>query len=179
VMIAEEAARLFRPGQVVILDAGTTALEVARRLPLELDGTVVTNNPPAAIALAGHAGLDLILVGGSLYKESLAVVGAPAIEALRGIRADLCVLGVAGLHPEIGISVLNPEEPHVKRAMIDGAAEVVAVAAAEKLGTAAPYLIGPVNLLTHIVTDPSATEEQLRPYRDLGLTVIVASPWSR
>lgn len=170
--IATAAAKLVRPGQVVIVDAGTTALQVAEQLPPDLRATVVTNSPPAAIALAGHPSIEVVHIGGRLVKESLAVVGVEAVEALRGIRADLCILGVAGLHPEVGISMLNREEVFVKRAMIEGAAEVAAVAAGDKFGTAAPYVVGPLSLLTHVITERAVSESILAPYRAAGLTVV-------
>ncbi len=100
------------------------------------------------------------------------MAGAEAVEALRGIRADLCILGVAGLHPEVGMSILNLEEVYVKRAMIEGAAEVAAVTASDKLGTAAPYVVGPLSMLTHVVTERAVDERMLAPYRAMGLTLV-------
>ncbi len=170
--IAAAAAMLVRPGQVVIIDSGTTALQVAEHLPRDLRATVVTNSPPAAIALGSHSYIDVVLVGGRLVRESLAVVGVEAVEALHGVRADLCILGVAGLHLEVGISVLNLEETYVKRRMIEGAAEVAAVAAGDKFGTAAPYVVGPLALLTHVVTERAVSENTLTPYREMGITVV-------
>lgn len=170
--IGEAAAKLVRSGQVVIIDAGTTALQVAEHLPPDVRVTIVTNSPPAAIALAGYPGIEIIQIGGRLVKESLAAVGAEAVEALRHVRADLCILGVAGLHPEVGISMLNLEEIFVKRAMIEGAAEVAAVAAGDKFGTAAPYVVGPLSMLTHVVTESTVPESVVAPYRASGITVI-------
>ena len=72
---------------------------------------------------------------------------------LRSIRADVLVLGVCSLHPEIGITVLELEESHVKRAMVASAAEVIAVSAADKLGSAGPYVVAPIDELTHLVID--------------------------
>jgi DeoR/GlpR family transcriptional regulator of sugar metabolism len=172
--IARAAARLVRPGQVILLDAGTTTLQVAHHLPADLRATVVTNSPPVAIALAAHEAVDVIVAGGRLYKESLANIGAATIEALGRIRTDICFLGVAGLHPDAGISVLAYEEADVKRAMVDGAGEVVALASAEKLGTAAPYVVGPLDLLTQIVTERMAPNEVVEPYRMLGLSIVLA-----
>ena len=94
------------------------------------------------------------------------------MEALHGIRADLCILGVAGLHPEVGISMLNREEVFVKRAMIEGAAEVAAVAAGDKFGTAAPYVVGPLSLLTSVITARTVPESVLAPYKAAGLTIV-------
>ena len=172
--IARAAAQLVRDGQVIILDGGTTTLQVAQRLPIDLRATVVTNSPPIAIALAEHPQVEVVIVGGRLYKHSLVAIGAGAVETLRAIRADICMLGVCSLHPQAGISVPDLEEAHVKRAMIAGAAEVVALASAEKLGTAAPYIVGPIGDLTHIVTEREIPGEVLAAYQVQGITLICA-----
>jgi len=172
--IAGAVAALIRAGQVVILDAGTTTLEVARQLPPDLRATIITNSPPIAVVLAEHPSVDLHMVGGRLYRDGVAAVGAAAVEKLDSIRADLCVLGVAGLHPEAGITVLDLEESYVKRAMIAGAASVMAMATADKLGTAAPYSLGPLTRLTHLVTERAVPAAELAPYRALGLTIVQA-----
>ena len=170
--IAQAAATLVQNGQVIILDGGTTTLQVAQRLPMDLKATVITNSPPIAVALGEHPQIEVIVIGGRLYKTSLVTVGAAAIEGLRMIRADLCMLGVCSLHPDVGISVPELEEAHVKRAMIASAAEVVALASAEKLGTAATYTVGALSELTHLVTDLSVSDKTLAPYQALGITVI-------
>lgn len=172
--IAEATIRLFRDDQVILLDAGTTTLEVARHLPPELTATVVTNSPAVAVALADHPNVDVSVLGGLLDKHAQALVGAATIEALRFIRADVLVLGVCSLHPDVGITVLELEESYVKRAMIANAAEVVAVSAADKLGSAAPYVVGPLDELTYLVTEDSVTPEQAAPYAALGIDVVRA-----
>jgi DeoR/GlpR family transcriptional regulator of sugar metabolism len=172
--IAHATADLVRSGQVIFLDAGTTALEVARALPHDLHATIVTNSPPAASALADHPSADVILLGGQLRKDAIAAAGAATVEAIERIQADVCILGVCSLHPDIGISVLDLEESYVKRAMIDHAAEVVAVTAADKLGSAGPYVVAPLDQLTHLITDSAATEDMLQPFRRLGIEVTLA-----
>jgi len=172
--IARATTRLLRDGQVILFDAGTTPLAVARHLPPELDATVITNSPPVAVALADHPSVEVSVLGGMLAKDPQALVGAATVEALRFVRADVLVLGLCSLHPEVGISVLELEESYVKRAMIANAAEVVAVSAADKLGSAAPYVIAPIDELTYLVTEESAPEEQLAGYRALGVEVVLA-----
>src|SRR5262245_17157442 len=172
--IAQAAAALAASGQVIILDGGTTALEVARHLAPDLRAMVVTTSPPVAVALAEHPSVEVTLVGGALDKEALVTVGGAAVEALRGVRADLCYLGVCGLHPEVGITTTNLEERHAKRAMIDVSARVVALANADKLGTAGPYVVAPLTELTHLVTERSAPPATLAPYRALGVEVVRA-----
>src|SRR4051812_16480429 len=142
--IARRAAACARDGQVIVIDGGTTTLEVARALSDDLRATVVTTSPPVAIALAGHPGLEVTVVGGTLRARPLVTVGADAVESLRAVRADLVYLGVCGLHPEIGVTTDDIEERHVKAAMIAGAAEVFALADGDKLGTAMPFVVAPL-----------------------------------
>jgi DeoR/GlpR family transcriptional regulator of sugar metabolism len=172
--IARATSRLLRNGQVILLDAGTTPLEVARHLPPELEATVITNSPPVALALADHPSVDVAVLGGMLEKNARALVGAATVEAVRSIRADVLVLGLCSVHPEVGITVLELEESYVKRAMIANSAEVIAVSSADKLGTAAPYVVAPLEELTHLVTERSAPPEQLEQYRELGIEVVLA-----
>jgi DeoR/GlpR family transcriptional regulator of sugar metabolism len=170
--IARATSRLLRRGQVVLLDAGTTTLEVARHLPPELEATVITNSPPIAVALVDHPRLEVIVLGGSLAKNARCTVGAATVEALHSIRADVLVLGVCSVHPQIGITSLDLEESYVKRAMIANAAEVVAVSSADKLGSAGPYALAPIEELTYLVTD--AEGERLDEYRAAGVEVVLA-----
>jgi DeoR/GlpR family transcriptional regulator of sugar metabolism len=170
--IARAAAKLVRPGQVVILDGGTTTLQVVHHLPLNLEATVITNSPTIAIALAEHDRIETILLGGRLYKKALVNVGASTIESLRSIRADICMLGVCSLHPEVGISVANLDEALVKKAMIAGAAEVIGLATEAKLDTAANYVVDTIRALTYLVTASSVSLDRLQTYADLGITIV-------
>jgi DeoR/GlpR family transcriptional regulator of sugar metabolism len=135
---------------------------------------VITNSPPIAVALAEHPAVEVTVVGGMLAKGAHALVGAATVDALRSVRADILVLGVCSLHPEIGITVTELEESFVKRAMIANAAEVVAVSAADKLGSAGPYVIAPLEELTYVVTEEGASPEQLDGLAAAGVEVVIA-----
>ena len=174
--IARRAAECVHDGQLVVLDGGTTTLEVARALTANprLRARVITTSPPIALALADHPGLEVTVVGGTLRPNSLVTVGAEAIGALAPIRADVVFLGVCGLHPQIGITTDDLEERHVKATMIDGAAEVVALADHDKLGTAMSVVVAPLSAVTCLVTDAEADDEALAPYRALGIEVLRA-----
>jgi DeoR/GlpR family transcriptional regulator of sugar metabolism len=114
------------------------------------------------------------VVGGTLRPNALVTVGATAIEAFRVIRADVVFLGVCGLHPEIGVTTEDLEERHVKAAMIAGAAEVVALADHDKLGTAMPIVVAPLRAVTQLVTDADVDDPALAPYRAQGIHVLHA-----
>jgi DeoR/GlpR family transcriptional regulator of sugar metabolism len=100
-------------------------------------------------------------------------VGAAAVDAIRQVRADVCVLGICSLHPELGVTATDHDEAHVKRAMVDASAEVIALATADKLRTASPWIVAPLSGLTHLVTD--AEPELTDPYRAAGVTVVRAT----
>jgi DeoR/GlpR family transcriptional regulator of sugar metabolism len=172
--IARRAAACVRDGQVVVLDGGTTTLELARALRDDLRASVITTSPPIALALADHPGLEVTVIGGTLRPEALVTVGAAAVEALHVIRADIVFLGVCGLHPEIGVTTEDLEERHVKAAMLDGAGEVVALADHDKLGTAMPVVVAPMSAVTHLVTDAAVDDGAVAPYRALGIEVLLA-----
>lgn len=172
--IARRASALVPDGAVVVIDAGTTTLEAARALPPELRATVVTTSPPVAVALADHPGVEVTVVGGRLSRRSQTVVGAEAVAQLSAIRADLVFLGVCGLHPRIGVTADDAEERLVKQAMLDGAAEVVALAAPDKLGTALPWVVAPIGALGRLVTSADADEAAVAPFAEAGVEVVRA-----
>jgi DeoR/GlpR family transcriptional regulator of sugar metabolism len=172
--IARRAAACMQDDQIIVLDGGTTTLEVARALRDDLRAHVITTSPPIALALADHPGLEVTIVGGTLRPNALVTVGAAAIEALRVVRADVVFLGVCGLHPEIGVTTEDLEERHVKAAMIEGAAEVVALADHDKLGTAMPVVVAPMSAVTRLVTDAGVDDPAVAPYLALGIEVLRA-----
>ncbi|MGI4789363.1 MAG: DeoR/GlpR family DNA-binding transcription regulator [Janthinobacterium lividum] len=171
--IAAACVGLLRSGQVIIIDSGTTALRIAQELPLDLEVTVVTNSVPVLDTLSSHPRVEVIGIGGSLFKDIRCTVGAQAVSEFRAINADVCILGLNAIHPEVGLCVLEHESMLVKTAMIQGARQVVAVTASDKLGTIGPFVFGPLSALTHLVTDSNASEETLAPYHNAGIIVLI------
>lgn len=153
VALAEAAVPLFASARTLVIDGGTTAIEVARRLPPGWDGTVVTNAPPVAAALAGHPRGEVVLVGGRLLKDEQVAVGPVAVDAFRSLHADVCVLGVCAFDPRVGATAANDEEAHVKRAMVASSERIVALATGDKLHTWFPWMVAALEEIDHLVTD--------------------------
>jgi DeoR/GlpR family transcriptional regulator of sugar metabolism len=174
VAIGRAAADMVQPGQVVMIDGGTTALQLAKHLPLALEATIVTHSPTIAVELIHHPKLEVILVGGRLFKHSVVSVGAAAIETVGRIRADVYFMGATGIHPKAGVTTGDLEESYVKRALSRSAAETVLLASSEKLNAASPYLIVPLEDLSSLITEKSVSEETTKPFVDLGISVIRA-----
>ena len=153
VALAEAAVPLIESARTLIVDGGTTSLEVARRLPSGWDGIVVTNAPPIAAALAAHPRAEVVVVGGRLLKDEQVAVGPVAVDAFRAIRADACVLGICAFDPEVGVTTANNEEAQVKRAMVACSREVVALATQDKLHVSSPWVVASLDEIDHLVTN--------------------------
>ena len=166
------AASLLEPGQVVILDGGSTALRVVDALPPDHTGTFVTHSPPVAAALAARPGIEVLVVGGTLDRRAMVCTGARTVEGYRGITADVLVLGVWSLHAEHGITQDIFEEAELRRTLLSRADRVVGLATREKLGTIAPFAVGPATALTNLATEPGTPAELLRPFEELGVQVV-------
>ena len=171
VAIGRAAAGMVQDGQVVILDGGTTAVQVARNLAQSLKATIVTHSPTTAVELVRHPTVEVVLIGGRLFKHSVVAVGAAAIEAIGRIRADVYFMGVTGIHAEQGLSTGDLEEAYVKRALSRRAAETIVLASREKLGAVSPYLVLPLSDVSGLIVERKLSQEVIAPYLELGLDI--------
>jgi DeoR/GlpR family transcriptional regulator of sugar metabolism len=171
VALGRFGASLVRPGQVVILDGGTTALQVARHLAPGVRATVVTHSPTVAIELAQHAGIEILMLGGRLFRHSMVNVGADVIAAASRLRADLFFLGATGVHPDAGLSTGDAEEAAVKRALHERAAETVVLASPEKLMAASPFVIAPLAAASLLAVPRATPARVARALRAGGVEV--------
>lgn len=150
--LARRAVGLIRPDMTVIVDGGTTHQALIPFLPRDLCCTIVTHSPAFAAALEPFAGIDVILIGGRLFRHSMVATGAVTQEAYSRLRADLCLLGVTGLHPTVGLSTGDAEEAALKTTLLRAAGEVAVLATHDKLGVSSPWGIAPLSALTTLVT---------------------------
>lgn len=171
VAIGRAAAHMIQPRQVVMLDGGTTARQVARHIALDVQVTIVTHSPTIALELLNHPLVEVILIGGRLFKHSVVAVGAVAIEAIGEVHADTYFMGVTGVHPKTGLTTGDYEEAAVKRAMSHAAAETIVLASSEKLNTASPYVVVPLSAISGIITERAAPASLTKPYEKLGISV--------
>jgi DeoR/GlpR family transcriptional regulator of sugar metabolism len=172
--IGRAAAAMVQPGQVVFVDGGTTCAQLVRSLPRALRATVVTHSPSIAMELMAHPEIEVIMLGGRLFRHSIVGVGAATLEAIAQIRADTYFMGVTSVHPELGLSTGDYEEACVKRALCRAAADTIVLASPEKLATASPYQIVGLSEIGGIVLPAETPAEMLSPYRALGIALTLA-----
>jgi len=169
--LGRAGASLIRDGQLVILDGGTTAIQVARHLAPGLRATLVTHSPNVAVELAAHAHIEIIMLGGRLFRHSMVNVGAAVIDAASRLRADLYLMGVTGVHPDAGLSTGDAEEAAVKRALHARAAETVVLASAEKLLAASAFEIAPLKEISGLVVPDDTPPRTVRTLTAAGVAL--------
>lgn len=174
VEIGKAAAALVQNGQIIIMDGGTTAVQMAHHLPLDIQATVVTHSPNVAVVLANHPTVEVVVIGGKLFKHSIVTVGAAALEALSHIRADAYFMGVTGIHAQAGLSTGDLEEAYMKKSLSEHAAETIVLASHEKLGVASAYSIMPLTEINGLVVEKQTDNKLLAPFIELGLTIVRA-----
>ena len=173
--IAREAERFVLPGQLLVMDAGTTVGALAGRLASYQGITVVTNGLTTMHALEDAAGVELVVLGGLVRHVSLGMVGPLAETAMQGITADVAFLGADGVVADRGVCEGTSEQASLKRAMVEAASTVVVLADAAKLGNATSHYWTRLDRPWTLVTDDRATEQQLDPFRALpDADVVVA-----
>ena len=173
--VAAAAAARITPGATVILDGGTTALEVAAALPPSLDATIVTPSATTAAALASHPTVRIFMLGGQVHKQAVSASGAAAAEQASGITADLALLIVPGIHPVLGLTHADPETAALTRILIRRTADTYVMASIEKLGTVCAYKVAGLSELAGIITDAPPGHSAVRQLRDQGVTIIQAA----
>ena len=157
--IASAAAALIQEGQTVLLDSGTTTLEVARAIRKRKFSrlTLVTNSLPAASELCGAPEITLIMIGGVLRHISRSFAGPQAQKMIAEMRVDHLFLGVDGLEPETGPMTPDILEAELNAAMIRSAREVTVVTDSSKIGRSSLSLIAPITSVHRIITDSGIT----------------------
>jgi DeoR/GlpR family transcriptional regulator of sugar metabolism len=173
--IGKAAAAMVKKGQIVFLDGGTTAVAVARALPLDLRATVTTHSPDVAIALLDHPGVEVELIGGRIYKHSNVAVGAVAMEGIAHIKADIYFMGVTGIHPDHGLTTGDREEAAIKRTISRQSAETIVLGSGEKLGAVSAYHVIDWDQVDGVIVEKSCRSDLVDAIKKRGIPVTPAS----
>jgi DeoR/GlpR family transcriptional regulator of sugar metabolism len=168
--IAAEVAGLISDGESVLLDSGTTCLEVARALE-DRRLTVLPLSLQAVNALSGAPRLTLLVPGGRPRPGELALTGPLTTASLAALRFDTAVIGCCGLTAADGLTAYDLDDAAVKRAAIASSRRVIAVADAAKLSRTALAFVAPATALHAVVTDGAAPDEETDALAAAGVTV--------
>ncbi len=159
----------------MIIDVGTTALEVARALPATFEGRVLTGSVPVAMELSGRREIELLLCGGQVRHGDGACAGAHAEAFFAEFYADRAFLGSGGVHPEAGLTDYYPAEVVVRRTIIEHTAASYVLADSSKLGVIAVHRVCPLDRVTAVLTDDEGDPGAHEALTSAGVTVLRAS----
>lgn len=172
--IAEAAASLVRPRQIILLDSGTTCLELARALNQSgINLTVVTHALNIASELSHSPQITLMMIGGVLRQISQSFVGPQAQTTLNKLRVDHLFLAVDGLDVEAGPSTPDVLEAELNATMIRIARQTTVVADSSKVGRASLTVIAPITSIHRVITDTGIAPDQTAALEAKGVEVIV------
>ena len=171
-IIAAKAAKLIKHGQTILLDGGTTNLELVRALPEDLEITIFTNSFPLANELMYHPGIEAYFLGGKIDRKSRVALGVEVIEALAGIRADLCMLGICSIDHSAGVTMRSREEGAVKKAFMKSAHKIVALSTSDKIGTAETYVLCDMEEVDVLITDNNLPDQEKAKFIDSGVSIL-------
>jgi DeoR/GlpR family transcriptional regulator of sugar metabolism len=170
--VAKAAADLIEPGEAVLLDGGTTTLEVAKLL-VGKSLQVVTNSLPIANVLMNQPQIELIVIGGYLYPKTGVALGPMAAAALENVHVRRLVMSVGGI-TERGLFNSNALLVDTERMMMAAAEETIVVSDSSKLGHAALAHLCPLESVQRLVVDSEISEHWRQVCAEAGVALTVA-----
>ena len=173
--IGDAAYDLLRPDMAVFLDAGTTVLQVARRLRLHaIPLRVFTNCLPVAQLLLMVPDMTVTLLGGTLRPQNASMVGILAEDALDRLWFDLLFLGVGAISAEGEIYSSDEQEAQINRKMLTRTDAPVVMADADKFGRRLTYRVAPLDASIQVITESRLDAGAQKLLHDIGCAVTFA-----
>ena len=172
--IGAAAAQLIEPGETIIIDSGSTTLELIRNLADAQGITVVTPSIRNAEELERYTAINTILTGGTLRSRTSSLVNPMFDKSLQSVMASKVFLGVTGISPEHGWTTNDFAEADVKKILVAHAQKVIVLADSSKLNLVSPAFIAKLEPSHTLVIDSNADPDGLDVLRGMNLTVVVA-----
>lgn len=168
------AASLVHEGDNIIIDSGTTTISLARHLRDASNVTVMTNGLNIAWELAESPGVELLLTGGQLRKQSLSFQGSQAEATLAAYNFDTLFLGVDGLDMQFGVTTHHEPEASLNHKMVERAKKIIVLTDASKFGRVSLHRIVQLDRIHTIITDAGISPEYREGLQKLGIELLIA-----
>lgn len=169
--IAKKALRLLENGNVIIIHGGTTCLELARMIPSNISLTCFTLSLPVAVELCKKPKLEVIMIGGTMAKESQIASGGSAIHDLMNIKVDYSFIGTGYVDVNFGLTEFDYESVQVKRAVVNASKTPVLLTISEKLNSRNRYKTCELSDIDVMITELDPSDEKLREFKDSGIKI--------
>lgn len=176
IAIGRAAARLFRNGDSLLVDAGSTTAYFAEALKSVGNFTVITNSTIVAAEMwSATTPTEVYLLGGRYHGDGHEMLGPLVIEQIRRLHADHAVLTIGAIDPGGTFMDYNADEAFVARAMIESARHVTVLADSSKLGRHALFEVCKVGKVHRLVTDRAPDDAMNAALQASGVEVIIAN----
>lgn len=173
--IANLAVKMIRKGDTIILDSGTTTLQIARMIKSPQELTIVTPSLPIAEELGAYSGISLILAGGTYNPSYQSLIGPLTVKNIGQFHVNKAFIGVDGLTISHGLTTTNTLQAEVVQVMIQVAQEVIVVADHSKVGRIGFTSIAPITKVHKLITDKyPGTGDFIKGLEDKGIEVLLA-----
>ncbi len=170
--IAKKALSLIEDNMVLIIDGGTSNLQLINLLPIDKKLTIFTNSIPVASKLCEYPNIDGVFLGGNILRKGYTTVGFQAIETLLEIHADLCFMGTTSIDLVDGLTEANRQETTIKKAIIKASKKVATLAISNKINSVQPFKVCDLECLDVMVTELSPDDPKLLPFKQRGIKIL-------
>jgi DeoR/GlpR family transcriptional regulator of sugar metabolism len=171
--IGIKAIEFISENDTIILDSGTTTLQIAKNLKNKKGLTVMTNGIEILEGLNGKDEYTIISTGGILRHKSMSLIGPIAERAVREFRANTLFLGIYAIDIETGITSSSHFEASIEKTMMESSKEIIGVVDHSKFGKTDSYLVCPVSSMHKIITDAKTPEKYINNLKEKGVEVIL------
>lgn len=172
--IGKKATDLIKEGDTIILDSGSTTLELAKNLQKFSSLTIITNSLPIAEQLSDNDNIDIIIPGGVLRREMRSLVGSVAEKSFLNYSCDKVFLAVDGIDSEFGISTPLTDEAMLGKAMIEASKQIIVVSDSSKFKQRCFAKIASISNVNLIITDSGIPEDEKKKIENEGVEIIIA-----
>lgn len=153
IRIAKKGAALIEPESVILIDDGTTNYQLVNQLDQRISCTIITNSIPIINLLETYPNVQVITLGGNLFKASMANLGYETIKQLDTIHPDLYFMGIYSISDEVGVTHSAMDECQLKQKMLSVSSQTAALVTREKIGSVSNYVVCKTSDLTYMITD--------------------------
>ncbi|QCW99622.1 DeoR/GlpR transcriptional regulator [Aggregatimonas sangjinii] len=170
--IAEKALTLLKDGAVIFVDGGTTCLELARLIPIDMKLTCFTLSLAVAMELCSKPNVTVIFIGGQISKDAQLSIGANAIHNLSEIKVDYSFIGTGYVDSQYGLTEFDWDIVQLKKAVLKAAKKTVLLCISEKLNSQHRYKTCDINSINTMITELEPDNKLLDLFRNHDIRLL-------
>lgn len=175
-MIAKKAASMVEDGDIIAIDASTTALQMTNYLK-GMNLTIITNSIPVTLELVKEEGLQMILIGGYVSEDSMSLVGNFAERVVRDYHVDKFFFSCMGVDLNRGLSEIHEAQALVKNQLLNISDKLYLLADHSKFGEKSLIRLCDINVVDYLITDNRVPIGKIRELNNIGIKALVGDKY--